>query len=270
MADAILAAVQMRAGEDKLANLATADRLVAEAAAAGASIVLLPELFNGYGRPQSILAQAEEPHGVTFERLRGWSRQHGFDLIAGTWLVRSEQPGRGLNRLALLGRDGELLDTYVKMHLFEIDAGGSRVCETSYQVAGDRVVVVPTPRGAVGLSICYDLRFPELFRRFADEGAELVLLPSAFLATTGRAHWLPLVQARAIENQCFVLAANQWGEPAPGLPTSYGHSLIVDPWGQVLAEAGDDADAVITAPFDRSLVQQIRARLPALQHRRLR
>lgn len=270
MADAtIVAAVQMRAGEDKDANLNLAEVLVSEAASAGASVVLLPELFNCYGRPEQILAHAEDPRGPTFERLQSWARRFQLELLAASWLVRSPEPGRGMNRLALLGRDGALVDEYVKMHLFEIDAAGHRLCETQYQVAGDRVVAPATRLCRLGLAICYDLRFPELFRRFADEAAELVLLPSAFLDATGTAHWRPLVQARAIENQCYVLAANQWGAPTPGAAPSHGHSLIVDPWGQVLAEGPPDADAVIAAPMDLAHLHEVRRRLPALQHRRL-
>lgn len=265
-----MAAVQMNSTEDRAANLAAAERLLAEAVAKGSQIVLLPELFNAYGRPDVILGMAEEPEGLTFRAMQDWSRRFDFELLAGTWLVRGADPDRAANRLVLFGRGGQVLAEYVKMHLFEIDTAGSHLCEAQYQVAGDQVVAIDTPVGRVGLSICYDLRFPELFRRLAEPPVDLVLLPSAFLDVTGRDHWEVLVRARAIENQCYVIAANQFGQPAAGVPRSYGHSLIVDPWGSVLAQGDGQTEDVLVASLEIAELIETRTRLPALRHRRLR
>lgn len=262
-----VAAVQLTAGADKAANIAQAAQLVEQAAAAGADLVVLPEKFNGFGSP-AILDRCAEPAdgGETVEAMRAWAREHGIWLVGGS--ITEAVPGREkwFNTTFVFDRAGAVVATYRKVHLFDVDVHGQRYRESDLEAPGDEIVVVEVDGWTVGLAICYDLRFPELFRALADRGAQLLVLPAAFTRTTGEAHWHVLVRARAVENQCYVVAAGDWGEHPDGKET-YGHSMIVDPWGVVEQEAADGA-GVIVARADPERLLCVRARVPALAHRR--
>jgi len=262
------AAVQMASGPDRAANLARASALVREAAAAGARLVALPEMFTWRGSPGDEAQQAEPIPGPTTTALATLARECGIVLCAGSILEAVPGASRLHNTSCLFGPDGTLLATYRKIHLFDVELPGRVAARESAVFApGERVVVADTPLCRAGLAICYDLRFPELFRQLARQGAEVVLVPSAFTAPTGEAHWELLCRARAIENQCFLLAPNQSGPTRRGY-AHWGHSLIVDPWGVVLAQASD-GEAVVTAEIDLGTLARVRREMPCLAHVRL-
>jgi len=269
-----VAAVQMMSGEDPAQNLRAAVSLVEQAAAGGAQLVVLPEMFLCYGRPSKIVAAAEPIPGPTSDTLCELARRLKITLVAGSFCERAAQPKedtvepeRGFNTSLLIAPDGAIIATYRKRHLFDIEIPGEvRSRESSWLIPGDAICVTDTPCGRIGQAICYDLRFPELFRALVDADATLICIPSAFTAATGRDHWEVLLRARAIENQLYVIAPNQFGPHAPGL-TSYGHSMIVDPWGTVLATASE-GEGLIFSEVDLSRVTTVRERLPALSHRR--
>jgi len=269
------AAVQMTCGPDPAANLATASRLVEEAARRGAQLVVLPELFQSLGPPARMAELAEEIPGPTSRAMAQLAARLGLTLVAGSIAERDAQAAAAtsaeaapvFNTSLLLGPDGREIARYRKQHRFDVDLPGRvSVLESAWCGAGTFDSVSATSVGRVGLAICYDLRFPELFRRLADEQLEILALPAAFAAATGRDHWEILLRARAIENQAFIVAANQTGRVTPQLET-YGHSLIVDPWGTILAEAGA-GEEVIVADLDFARLREIRSQLPALTHRR--
>ena len=263
------AAIQLSAGPDPEENLARAENLVTEAADSGASLVVLPELFCWSGRQTEEAAQAETVPGPTSTRLGRLAARLGIHLAGGSLLEKSEDPEHSFNSALLFGPDGDVLARYRKIHLFSVDIPGqATVDERLSRGHGNESVCVTTELARIGMSICYDLRFPELYRQLAADGAELLLVPSAFTKPTGTAHWHTLVTARAIENQCYVVAANQWGDTSHGF-ANYGHSLIVDPWGKVLAEAGAENDTVLIAELTHQGLAETRRRLPALAHRRL-
>ncbi|MFN2375633.1 MAG: carbon-nitrogen hydrolase family protein [Candidatus Binatia bacterium] len=266
------AAVQMKSGPDKGANLAQASARIGEAAAAGAQLVALPEVFAWRGPHDRERFEAEPIPGPTTDAMAALARRLGIHLVAGSILEsRGPDEGAGLpfNTATLFGPDGGLLALYRKIHLFDVDLPGRvTIRESDLRAPGDEVACVPTAIGRIALAVCYDLRFPELFRRLADAGAEVVVMPSAFTRPTGQAHWDTLVRARAIENQCFFLAPNQYGAGAAGFH-DFGNSLLVDPWGEVLARGPDDEDAIVSAPFDASVLERVRRELPSLAHRRL-
>lgn len=280
-----VAAVQMMSGEDPARNLRAAVSLVEQAAAGGAQLVALPEMFLCYGRPSKILAAAEPIPGPTSDALCDLARRLQILLVAGSFCERTApptantaqltangaqanaHPERGFNTSLLISPAGEIIATYRKRHLFDLEIPGEvKSRESSWLIAGDAICVTDTPCGRIGQAICYDLRFPEMFRALVDAGAMLVCIPSAFTAATGRDHWEVLLRARAIENQLYVIAPNQFGPHAPGM-TSYGHSMIIDPWGTVLATS-TEGEGLIFSEVDLSRVQTIRQRLPALDHRR--
>jgi predicted amidohydrolase len=261
------AAVQLTATQDRDRNRETADRLVREAAARGAELVLLPEKWSVYGRPEDIVAGAEPLDGPALTWARDVARELGIDLIAGSIAERVDGGDRGANTCVHVGPDGEDRAVYRKVHMFDVEVGGRVYRESAVEAPGDELVVTETADGTeVGLSICYDLRFPELYRILAVRGARILLVPAAFTLATTREHWEVLLRARAIEDQCFVVAANQTGEPAPGIRTG-GRSMIVDPWGLVLAQA-PDAECVIVADLDVEQQADIRAKVPSLANRR--
>jgi len=269
------AAVQMTCGPDKNANLATAIRLVETAAERGASFVVLPELFQSLGPASRMWEVAEEIPGPTSLAMSTLAARLQLTVVAGSIAERDaateksaqKTERRVYNTSLMFGPDGKELVRYRKQHLFDVDLPGRvSVQESAWCGAGTYESVSETPAGRVGLAICYDLRFPELFRRLADSQVEIIALPAAFALVTGRDHWEILLRARAIENQAFVVAANQTGRVTPQLET-YGHSLIIDPWGTVLASAGDGEDLVV-AELDFARMQEIRGQLPALMHRR--
>jgi predicted amidohydrolase len=262
----IAAAVQMTSGADKSANLVKATELVEEAAGRGASLVALPELFNCLAEPQVIRAAAEPIPGPTSTAMSQLAARLEITLLAGSIGQRVEGEERIYNTSLLFSPDGKQLACYQKIHLFDIDLPQLSHRESDIMGAGDSLAVTQTPFGRLGQATCYDLRFPELFRRLMTADAEIFCIPAAFSVATGQAHWEPLLRARAIENQAYVIAPNQFGRHANTIHTC-GHSMIVDPWGTPLAVAAD-GENVITAEIDPERQQQIRRQLPALQHRR--
>lgn len=269
-----IAALQTCAGCDTARNLDAAAELVAQASAGGAVVAALPECFALMARDKlQLRALAEEfGAGPIQDFMRALAREFGLWLIAGSLPLKSADESRVFNSLLVFDAAGECRARYDKIHLFDIDmesTGGERHCESDYTAAGGACVTVASPAGVLGLSVCYDLRFPELYRRLASAGATVLLVPSAFTVPTGRAHWSTLLRARAIENTAFVVAPAQAGKHSNGRAT-YGHSMVVGPWGEVLAErAGADAGpGVVLADLEHAHRQKIRAQLPSLQHRR--
>lgn len=266
-----VAVVQMCSGVERDRNLADAWRLIAQAADGGAELVLLPENFALMARlDEDRLAIAEADGSGPIQRiLRDAAATHGVWLAAGTYPARADCPDRVRARLALYNPAGEEVGHYDKLHLFDVDLPDGRESyrESCGIMPGDAVVTLRAGEAVLGCSICYDLRFPELYRQLVARGATLLLVPAAFTATTGAAHWHTLLRARAIENQCFVLAADQGGAHDNGRVT-YGHSLIYGPWGECLAEAGTEP-AVLHATLDLAALHSLRERFPVLDHRRI-
>jgi predicted amidohydrolase len=260
-----VAAVQLNSTGDKARNLATAERLVRDAAADGAELVALPEKWNLLAAGPDQVAGAEPLDGPTINAARGWARELGIHLLAGSVSEETDE-GKVFNTSVMIGPDGEDLGVYRKIHMFDVDAGGVSYRESEHEQAGTEVVTTAVGRLIVGMSVCYDLRFPELFRILALRGARLIALPSAFTAATGRDHWEVLLRARAIENQLFVLAPNQVG-PAPPHFESFGRSAIVDPWGVVLVTAPDE-ECFVAADLDLAAQERVRESLPSLANRR--
>jgi deaminated glutathione amidase len=261
-----VACVQLNATSVKADNLAKAETLVARAAATGADVVVLPEKWNAWGGPDVIRAAAEPIEGgETFAAMASWARSHGITLVGGSVTELRPDHERLSNSSAVFDPDGALVALYRKIHLFDVEVGGQVYRESETEEPGDELVLAELEGWRAGLTICYDLRFPELYRILALEGAELITLPAAFTLFTGKDHWELLVRARAVENQLYLVAANQWGTHGPG-KASYGRSMIVDPWGVVLAVAPDE-DAVVTAELDRSRITRVRESVPSLANR---
>jgi deaminated glutathione amidase len=261
-----VACVQLTSRADKAANLERAERLVARAAATGADLVVLPEKWNAIGSAAELHAAAEPLEGgESAEAMAGWARSHGITLVGGSITERRDGREKLSNTSVVFGPDGELLGLYRKIHLFDVEVGGHVYRESEAEEPGAEPVVVQGEGWPVGLTVCYDVRFPELYRILALEGAELVTVPAHFTTPTGKDHWHVLLRARAIENQYYVAAAAQVGETLPGKP-AYGRSLIVDPWGIVLAQAPDE-ETVITAELDRARLRDVREKLPSLKNR---
>jgi deaminated glutathione amidase len=261
------AAVQLSSTPDRDRNLEAADRLTRAAAAQGAELVVLPEKWPVLGTPEQTAAGAEPLDGAALTWARGAARELGIDLVAGSLAERVEGAERGANTCVHVGPDGEDRAVYRKIHMFDVEVGGRTYRESEFEAPGDEVVASELANGeGLGLTICYDLRFPELFRILAVRGATVITVPAAFTETTTRDHWEVLLRARAIEDQCFVIAANQVGEPAPGLRTG-GRSMIVDPWGLVLAQA-PDFETFVLAELDFDRLRGVRTKLPSLANRR--
>ncbi|HWP66385.1 MAG TPA: carbon-nitrogen hydrolase family protein [Candidatus Limnocylindria bacterium] len=264
----LAAVIQVSSGADRAQNLATVRALVADAAARGAALAVLPEVVAWRGPRDEEVAAVEPIPGPTSEAMAALARDYRLVLCAGSWLEAGPTPERAYNTSCVFGPDGTLLARYRKIHLFDVTLPGQvEVRESATRAPGADVVVTDTPLGRLGLSVCYDLRFPELYRRLVRQGAELLLVPSAFTFPTGAAHWEVLLRARAIENQCWVLAANQSGLSPYGFP-DYGHSMIVDPWGVVVARAADGC-GVVMAEIDRERLRRVRRELPSLANARL-
>ena len=262
-----VAAIQLNATEDTDRNLQTADRLVRDAAVRGAQLAVLPEKWSVLGTRADLAAGGAPLDGPAISWARAIAAELGIDLVAGS--VYELQPGaeKGFNTSVHVGPDGAVRAVYRKIHLFDVEIDGMRYADSSSEDAGDEIVVSQLGSGTkLGMTICYDLRFPELFRILALRGAQVITVPSAFTLPTTRDHWEILVRARAIENQCFVIAPNQIGAH-PGGQRSGGRSLIVDPWGLVLAGAGDGETAIV-ADLDLDAVESIRGRVPTLSRRR--
>jgi len=266
----VVAAIQMASGPQVSANLLQAESLLAQAAEAGASLAVLPENFAMLGAKDSDrLAHAEaEGDGPLQEWLADQARRHSMWIVGGTLPIQSA-PGKISAACIVVNDAGQQQGRFDKMHLFDVTLpdGRERYSESESTEPGDKVVVLDSPLGRLGLAVCYDLRFPELFRAMADKGAEVIAVPSAFTAQTGRAHWEILLRARAVENLCYVVAGAQGGFHVEGRET-WGHSMIVDPWGSILAEQGQ-GNGVAIAEISLSRMKHLRERFPVLNHRRL-
>lgn len=263
-----VAAVQLSSQEDVGENLARARSAIRSAAQRGAKLVLLPENFAFMGPEPEKRSLAEElgKSGPIESMLAEASSAHAVTVIAGGFPEASGDRDRPFNTCAVFGSDGKLVARYRKIHLFDVSLrDGTELCESKATLAGREPLVVQIGGFGVGLSICYDLRFPELYRKLVDLGAELIVVPAAFTLTTGKDHWHVLLRARAIEAQSWVMAAAQWGKHPKGRLT-YGHSLVADPWGIVVAECSD-GEGLAVADIDRSIISRVRQSLPSLAHR---
>jgi predicted amidohydrolase len=262
-----VAAIQLNSTADHVANMAVADRLTRAAAADGAELIVLPEKWTAMGSEEDLRAGAETLDGAAVSWARAIARELGVDLIAGSILERVPGQEKLANTAVHVSPQGDVLAVYRKVHMFDVEVGGHVYRESTLEEPGEEIVLSHTAGGVeLGLSICYDLRFPELYRILTVRGALVIALPAAFTLSTTRDHWETLVRARAIENQVFVIAANQVGEHPAG-QHSGGRSMIVDPWGVVLAQAAD-CDGHILADLDFEHQHEIRARLPSLANRR--
>jgi deaminated glutathione amidase len=260
-------AVQLNSTDDVERNLQTADRLVRDAAARGAQLVVLPEKWNMLASGEQMAAAAEPLDGPSLAWASEVAVELGIDLVAGSIVERVPGRTKSSNTSVHIGPDGEVRTSYRKLHMFDVEVDGVLYAESDHEQAGREVVLSALTGGTkLGMSICYDLRFPELYRTLSSRGAQVISVPAAFTLATTRDHWEVLLRARAIENQCFVIAPNQVGAHPPG-HRSGGRSMIVDPWGVVLAIA-PDTEAAIVADLDLSLLADVRRRLPALTHRR--
>jgi predicted amidohydrolase len=266
----LAAVVQLSSSSDAEASCNGAEALVRKAAERGALLVATPENTNYLGPHEEKVRLAEELGGPTCDRFANLARELGIHLLLGSFNERAEIEGRCHNTSVLFGPDGGVLAVYRKIHLFDVAVHPDVVFqESATVVAGGEAVIAETPLAWIGLSICYDLRFPELYRALVENGAEVLAVPSAFTLATGKDHWEPLLRARAIENQAWVLAPAQHGRHDDGgLRQSWGHAMIVDPWGQVVACASD-GPGIAVAEIDLARQRAIRERLPALQHRRM-
>jgi predicted amidohydrolase len=262
-----VAAVQLNAGADQAANLACAERLTRAAAADGAQLIVLPEKWTAIGSEQDLLASAQDFDGAAVSWAREIARELAVDLVAGSILERVPGQDKLANTSIHIGPDGELRACYRKLHMFDVEVAGRVYRESDIEQPGEEIVLSHTAGGVeLGLTVCYDLRFPELYRILAVRGARIITVPAAFTLATTRDHWETLVRARAIENQAFVIAANQVGAH-PASQHSGGRSMIVDPWGVVLAQA-PDSECHIAAELDLERQLEIRASLPSLANRR--
>ena len=262
--------VQMTSTADVDRNMSTVHRLVGRAAERGARVVVVPECFAYLGPEAGKLEIADslEEDGPILERCREVARDAAVDVVYGGFWERSADAGKVHNACVYMRGDGSIAQVYRKIHLFDVDLpDGTRLLESETVEPGSEAVVAEAPFGTLGLSVCYDLRFPELYRRLVDEGAIALAIPAAFTLTTGKDHWHVLLRARAIEQQCYVLAAAQTGHHY-GKRRSYGHALIVDPWGTILAECGE-GEGVAVADIDPDYAEQVRGSVPSLRHRRL-
>ena len=262
-----VAAVQLNSSADPASNLAVADRLTRAAAADGATLIVLPEKWTAIGSNEELRAAAEPLDGPSIQWARAIARELGVDLVAGSILERIDGHDRLANTSVHVDPSGEVRASYRKLHMFDVEVGGRTYRESELEEPGDEIVTSETAGGIeLGLSICYDLRFPELYRILAVRGARILTVPAAFTLATTRDHWETLLRARAIENQAFVIAANQVGAHPAG-QHSGGRSMIVDPWGLVLAQAPDE-EGHIVADLDLARQEEIRGQLPALANRR--
>ena len=264
-----VAVIQMTSGDDIAANIAALDGLIKDAVARGAQLLTTPE-NTFYMRREGTAAMVDVPMvehaGIAYAKAA--AKQHHIWLLIGSIRARGVGMDKPFNRSVLITPAGEIAATYDKIHLFDVTlANGQSYCESSQAVAGDETTLADVDGLKLGLSICYDLRFPNLYRSLALQGAEIFAVPSAFTRPTGTAHWHTLLKSRAIENACYVIAPAQCGTH-PGGRETYGHSLIIDPWGEVLAEASADVPQVIMATIDPARVAHVRAQIPVLVHHR--
>lgn len=270
-----LAAIQMVSTVSLVDNLAAAGRLMRQAVGQGAGLLVLPENFAVFGdaSPRAYLASQASGHHSLHEWLAAQARELGTWIVGGSvpWLpdeLRTQPITRLYSSCGVYSPAGECVARYNKIHLFDVDVADAHGSyrESAEFLPGSATVVVDAPLGRLGLAICYDLRFPEMFRHLRDQGAEILCLPSAFTRVTGDAHWMPLLRARAIENQCYMIAANQGGRHSESRET-HGHSAIISPWGEVL-DVLPQGEGVAMAPMDRGFLAACRQRMPVQQHRR--
>jgi deaminated glutathione amidase len=262
-----IACIQLRAGTSPDDNLAAAERFVREAASDGAEIALLPERWEAFGSADEIRAAAQPLDGPRLAAVQGWARELGMAIVAGSVAERVAGDDRLRNTSVAFDGDGRQVGVYRKIHQFDVDLPGQRVRESDTDAPGTGGSIAALGDLQIGLTICYDLRFPELYRAYAVAGATVLTVPAAFLERTGRDHWEVLLRARAIENQCFVVASAQFGDHNP-VRRSYGRSLIADPWGTLLCVV-PDGEGIGVAELDFARQADVRRRLPALRHRRL-
>ncbi len=259
------AAIQLHSTDDTDRNLDVAERLIREATGAGAELVVLPEKFNLMGTASQWRQGAEPLDGPTISWAGNLARDQKIWLVAGS-IVEKKDDGKCANTSVLLGPDGTCKAIYRKIHMFDVEVGGVPYRESDLEDAGTEIVVADAAGVSLGMSVCYDLRYPELYRILALKGAKVVCIPSAFTEHTGKDHWETLIRARAIENQTFIVAADQVG-PCPPKHASYGHSMIVDPWGDILAQT-EDSETFVVADLDLASQVEIRKNLPSLENRR--
>jgi deaminated glutathione amidase len=266
----LAAAVQLQSTSDAAQNLATAEALIRRAAGYGAKLIATPENTEFLGPHEQKVARAEAVDGPVATRLAALARELGVHLLVGSFAERSPEPTRCYNTSLLFGPTGQRLASYRKIHLFDVDIGADvSFRESATVVPGTDVVTAETELGTVGMSVCYDLRFPELYRALRDRGSVILTIPSAFTLATGKDHWEALVRARAIETQCFVVAPGQWGRHDDGgLRQSWGHSMIVDPWGHVIGMASDGTGLAL-AEIEPERVHAVRRAIPLASHHRL-
>lgn len=266
-----IAAIQMASGPNVQANLVEAASLISDAVSQGAELVVLPENFAlmAMTEEERVAVAEESGKGVMQTFLSNQSKKHGIWLVGGTLPIQSDVPGKARAVCLLFNDKGELQARYDKIHMFDVllQASDESYTESETTDAGDEAVVVDTPFGRMGIVVCYDLRFPELFRSLSDQGMEICVMPSAFTAITGKSHWEPLVRARAIENQCYMVAADQGGFHVNGRET-YGDSMVVDPWGNILGRLAS-GPGVVLAEMDMAFLNNTRKNFPVLEHRRL-
>jgi predicted amidohydrolase len=261
-----VAAIQLASDERAAENVARAELAVAEAAARGARLICLPEKWNVIGEREVLEAGAEPLDGPTITRVRAWARDHDAWILAGSIVVREPDRAKLRNLSVLVDPRGEVVATYAKSHMFDVDVAGVAYRESDAEDPGNELVVAEVDGIPLGMSVCYDLRFPELYRLLALRGARIITVPAAFTMMTGRDHWEVLLRARAIENQCFVIAPGIIGDHGAG-KVSYGRSMVIDPWGTVLGQA-PDAEAVVVVDLDLTAVDRVRAAIPSLANRR--
>lgn len=261
-----VAVVQMNSGEDKAANVETALRLIDEAAAGGARLVVLPEIWTYLGNDEGNRVNAETIPGPVSEALAAKARQHGIFLHGGSILEKREGEPKLFNTAVVFDPSGEIVARYSKIHMFDVVLDGVASYRESNTVQrGEEIVTFDMDGVTIGLAICYDLRFPELFRILRLRGADVIVLPAAFTMTTGKDHWEVLIRARAIENQVYMVSCGQFGPDSSG-KWCYGRSLIADPWGTVLGTA-PDRECVLTATLDMNYLQKVRRQVPSVENR---
>ena len=263
----LIAAIQMVSGPDVLDNLRTADKLIGLAVIQGAKLVVLPEYFLliGASDAERYKISEDDLSGPVQTFLAKTARQYDIWLVAGSMPLRAQSLGKVRNSCLVYAPSGERVARYDKIHLFAFQKGNEHYDESAFIEAGTTPVVVQTPFARIGLSICYDLRFPELYRALGkDNPLDLILVPAAFTETTGKAHWEVLLRARAIENQCYVLAVGQGGVHPNGRET-HGNSMIIDPWGKIIGRK-EKGEGIVTAYLDPQVISDVRASLPALRH----
>jgi len=261
-----VACVQMRSGTDVTENIAAASALIRRAAAGGADLIATPEMTTLLERKQGVVWEksTEEAADTGLKAFQALAKELGVTLLVGSMAIRAEG-GKCANRSFLIGPDGAVVTRYDKIHMFDVQLNAGNIYrESDSYAAGGQAVVATLPNVKLGLTICYDVRFPELFRQLAIAGAQVIAVPAAFTKITGEAHWHILLRARAIETGCFVIAPAQGGKHQDGRET-FGHSLIIDPWGEVLAEGGVEP-GVIAATLDLAKVDEVRGKIPSLSH----